>query len=240
MQGDYYMRIKVSLRAFAFVVLVGAVGPAFADDAKPLYPAMAPIGQYRSASSAEEISLARSAAPKSISDDAAVLVLGEHGYVTAVKGKNDFTCMVERSWAVDFDDPQFWNPKLRAPNCFNSAATRTVLATYLERTKWVLAGVSLNDMLARTKSAIAAHTYRMPAPGAMCFMMSKQGYLNDAAGHWHPHVMVILAHTDDATWGADLDGSPVFAQQGHSEPITTFIIPVTEWSDGTPAAAEAH
>jgi hypothetical protein len=234
------MRTEISLGACALVVLFGAAGPACADDAKPLYPAMAPIGQYRIASVPEEIALARSAAPKSISGDAAVLTLGDHGYTTAVKGKNDFTCMVERSWAVDFDDPQFWNPKLRSPNCFNSAATRTVLATYLERTEWVLAGASLSVMLERTKSAIAAHTYRMPAPGAMCFMMSKQGYLNDASGHWHPHVMVILAHTDDATWGAGLDDSPVFAQQGHSEPITTFIIPVPAWSDGTPAAMDAH
>ena len=234
------MRTEISLGVCALVVLIGAAGPARADDAMPLYPAMAPIGQYRIASSAEEISLARSAAPKSISGDATVLTLGEHGYITAVKGKNDFTCVVERSWAVDFDDPQFWNPKLRSPNCFNSAATRTVLATYLERTKWVLAGVSLTVMLERTKSAIAAHTYLMPAPGAMCFMMSKQGYLNDDSGHWHPHVMVILAHTDDATWGAGLDGSPVFVQQGHLEPITTFIIPVPAWSDGTPATMNDH
>ena len=140
---------------------------------------MAQIGQYHVASSAEEIALARSAAPKSISADAEVLTLGDHGYETAVKGKNDFTCVVERSWATDFDDPQFWNPKLRAPICFNSAAARTVLASYLERTKWVLAGLSQTAMLERTKSAIAAKTFLMPAPGAMCFMMSKQGYLNE-------------------------------------------------------------
>jgi hypothetical protein len=234
------MRSEISLRVCALVALLGAVGSACAEDAKPLYPAMAQIGQYHAASAAEEIALARSAAPKSISGDAEVLTLGDHGYVTAVKGKNDFTCMVERSWAVDFDDPQFWNPKLRSPNCFNSAAARTVLANYLERTKWVLAGVPKTTMLERTKSAIAAHTFLMPAPGAMCYMMSKQGYLSDAAGHWHPHVMIYVAHTDDAKWGANLDGSPVFAVQGNPEPITTFLVPVTEWSDGTPADMEAH
>jgi hypothetical protein len=234
------MRTETSLRIWALAAVFGVIGPACANDAKPLYPAMAQIGQYHVASSAEEIALARSAAQKSISADAEVLTLGDHGYETAVKGKNDFTCVVERSWATDFDDPQFWNPKLRAPICFNSAAARTVLASYLERTKWVLAGLSQTAMLERTKSAIAAKTFLMPAPGAMCFMMSKQGYLNDANGHWHPHVMVFLAHTDEASWGANVDGSPVFAAQGNPEPITTFMVPVTEWSDGTPAAMKAH
>jgi hypothetical protein len=234
------MRTEISLTVCALVVSLGAVGPVCAEDAKPLYPAMAPIGQYQTASSAAEISLARSAAPKLISGDAEVLTLGDHGYETAVKGKNDFTCLVERSWAVDFDDPQFWNTKLRAPICFNSAAAHTVLPSYLERTKWVLAGVSRTAMLERTKSAIAAKTFTMPAPGAMCFMMSKQGYLNDAAGHWHPHLMFFLAHTDSATWGANIDGSPVFAAQGNPEPITTFMVPVPEWSDGTSAAMEPH
>ena len=62
------------------------------------YQTMAPIGQYLSASADEEIVLARSAAPPSISKDAEVLVLGPHGYTTAVKGKNGYVCLVDRGW----------------------------------------------------------------------------------------------------------------------------------------------
>ena len=36
--------------------------------------------------------------------------------------------------------------------------------------------------------------------GAMCYMMSKQGYLSDRDGHWHPHLMFFLPLTDPATW----------------------------------------
>jgi hypothetical protein len=36
--------------------------------------------------------------------------------------------------------------------------------------------------------------------------------------------MFFLAHTDGAAWGADLDGSPVFAAQGDPERVTTFLI----------------
>ncbi len=219
-------------------LLLGAVGPAAAEDAKAAYPAMAPLTQYRMASPADEITLARSAAPASISADAEVLTLGDRDYETAVKGSNGFVCLVERSWAAGFGDAEFWNAKLRAPICFNAAAAHSVLPAYLERTKWVIAGVSKSDMRDRTKAALAAGTYTMPEPGAMCYMMSKQGYLSDAGGHWHPHLMFFMGHTDSAAWGANLSGSPIFAAQGDPEPVATFLVPVIKWSDGEPAIME--
>ena len=224
----------------ALAVLLSGIGTVYAEDTNPSYPAMAPVEQYREGNASKEIALSRSAAPTSISGDASILILGDHGYETAVKGKDGFVCLVERSWANAFDDAEFWNPKLRAPICFNPAAARTVLPTYLKRTEWVIAGASKSDMIDRSRADLAANRIVTPEPGAMSFMMSKQGYLGDLAGHWHPHLMFFLARTDAAAWGADLDGSPVFAAQSHPEPITTFFVPVPKWSDGTPAVIEAH
>jgi hypothetical protein len=215
-------------------------GSVYADDAKNAYPAMAPFEQYRVASTAEEIALSRSAAPTSISDDASVLTLGEHGYETALKGKNGFVCLVQRSWAADFDDADFWNPGLRAPICFNAAAARTILPAYLERTKWAVAGVTKADMINRTSAELAAKRIAIPDPGALAFMMSKQGHLGDVVGHWHPHLMFFFAHVNGADWGADLHGSPVFAARDDSQGITTFFVLVPAWSDGTPAVMETH
>jgi hypothetical protein len=226
--------------ACAMVAVICAIGSAGADDAKAAYPVMAPIGQFRVASPADEVALARSAAPTSISDNASVLTLGDHGYETAVEGKNGFVCMVWRSWAAGFDDAEFWNPKLRAPICLNPAAARTVLPAYLERTEWAIAGVSKSGMIDRTRAELAANRIAMPEPGAMGFMLSKQGYLGDLVGHWHPHLMFFLAHTNGATWGANLDGSPIYAAQGDPEPVTTFFVPVTKWSDGTASVIEMH
>jgi hypothetical protein len=224
----------------ALALLIGTVGATSADDAKPAYPAMASIEQYRMPSASEEIALARSAAPVSISGDADVLTLGAHGYETAVKGKNGFICMVWRSWTAGFDDAEFWNPKLRAPICLNPAAARSVLPAFLERTRWALAGVSKPRMIERTRAEIASNTFKAPEPVAMAFMMSKQQYVADAVGHWHPHLMFFVAHTDGAAWGANLDGSPIFASQSNPEPVTTFVVPVPKWSDGTSAAMEPH
>jgi hypothetical protein len=226
--------------ACGVAVLMGTADVADADDAKAAYPAMAPIGQYLMASQADEIALARSAAPASIAGDAEVLTLGSHGYETAAKGKNGFVCMVWRSWTAGFDDPEFWNPKIRSPVCLNAAAARTVLPADLERTKWALGGVSKTDMIARTAAAVAAKTFTAPAPGAMSYMMSKQGYLNDAVGHWHPHVMFFVARTDSGAWGANLAGSPVMDAQDDRDPTTTFFVLVPKWSDQTPAVMEKH
>jgi len=216
--------------------LSGGIGAACAQPAMSLYPSVAPIEQYRVKSQADEIALARSAAPPSISSDAEVLVLGSRGYETAVQGKNSFVCFVERSWAAGFDDPEFWNPKLRAPNCFNASAARTELPQYLKRTEWVLAGASREQMIERTRSAVADHSFKSPEPGSLSFMLSKDGYLSDeAAGPWLPHVMLFVPHGQAAAWGAGMEGSPILGRDGSELESTVLLIPVRRWSDGSPA-----
>jgi hypothetical protein len=211
-------------------------GPVRSQAVKTAYSEMAPVEQYRIANREEEIALARSAAPPSISGDAQVLVLGNHGYETAVKGKNGFVCFVERSWAAGFDDPEFWNPKLRAPNCFNPSAARTELPQYLKRTQWVLAGATREQLVERTKAAVAGHSFKAPEAGAFSFMLSKDGYVGDAAaGPWLPHVMFFLPHGQARNWGANKEGSPIIGKDGSAVETTILFIPVRSWSDGSPA-----
>jgi len=229
------------IRYAPIAFLLAAVAGAHAQDAtKAPYPAMAPIAQYRIASRDDEIALARSAGPPAIAAAADVLVLGEHGYETAVKGNNGFVCIVERSWADGFEDVEFWNPKVRSPNCFNAPAAKAVLAQYLKRTEWVLAGVPLEEMIRRTQVALADKTFVDPAPGAMCYMLSAQGHLNDRAGHWMPHVMVYVPRAPAALWGANQKSSPIVALDATDlDPVTVYLIPVQHWSDGTPAPDHA-
>ena len=103
--------MRTDLGVLLPAVCLAVVGATHAETARISYPKMAPIEQYRLASRAEEIALARSAAPASISDHAEVLVLGTSGYETAAKGANGFVCIVERAWANDFDRAEFWNPE---------------------------------------------------------------------------------------------------------------------------------
>jgi hypothetical protein len=217
------VRVCSAVLVFAWLV---AAGP---------YPKMADVRQYAMAR-ADEIALARSAAPPSIAEHAEVLVLDEHGYETAVKGTNGFVCFVSRSWDVAFNDPEFWNPKVAAAQCFNPAAVRSVLPRYLERTKRVLAGASQAEMQAREAAEWKAGRLQPPEAGAVSLMFSKGGYLNDAAGGaWHPHYMIFVPRTDASQWGADMPGSPVKSDSADYEKTTIIMIMVPNWSDGTPA-----
>jgi|SRR5579859_564206 len=232
-------RIVVAVIASLVPAAVGAqAAPASPTPSAPYPTTMAPIDQYRMDRSAE-IALAKSAAPASISDSADVMVLGASGYETAVKGKNGFVCIVGRAWSRDFGLDDFWSPNTRAPVCFNAAAVRSVLPWYLIRTKWALSGMTEAQMEARAKRSPVAAGVRAPEPGAVGFMQSKEGYINeDVKGPWHPHVMFYAPLTKPLTgptaWGANLHGSPLHVNDAETAYYTTFAVPVTQWSDGTP------
>jgi hypothetical protein len=216
------------------LAVCAAVAPGGAARSAP-YPTMAPVSAYMMDRDAE-IALARSAAPPSVSAGAEVMVLGPRGYLTAVAGKNGFVCLVERAWFSGLTDDGFWNPKLRGPDCYNRQAARSVLPTFLARTRWVMAGASQAEIRTRTRAAMAAGRIRAPEIGAMNLMMSKDGYLgDDAGGPWHPHVMFFTPPIPLTDWGANLPGARVFgtAAVAGVDPYSTFFVPVAFWSDGT-------
>ena len=201
------------LKVSSTLVLLGlAASGGAAQPQKPTpYPAMAPVEQYRIADAKDEIALARSAAPASISGNAEVLVLGKQGYETAVKGTNGF-----------------------AP------AVRSVLPQYLQRTRWVLTGLDQPQLIEKTRAALTGHPLPAPEAGSISFMLSKQGYLGDkAGGPWQPHVMFFLAHGQAASWGAGLQASPILGSDNSELEFTVLVIPVARWSDGSPAAASS-
>jgi len=205
---------------------------------------MAPVEQYLMADRNAEIALARSAAPEAISRDATILVLGRHGYETAVEGKNGFVCAVERAWMGPFEGEfaaNFWNPNVRGPLCLNPPAARTVLPITYKRTEMILAGKSKAEIIAAMK--VAYEKKELPAlePGGMSYMMSKDQYLTDSGDHrWMAHLMFYTPLMDGAVWGADVPKSPVMLNpqfRGAPEPIDVFMIPAGRWSDGTVSPA---
>jgi hypothetical protein len=231
---------KIASGSFALVVLLIAGRQVRAGDAKAPYPNMAPLDQYLIADRGAEIALAQSAAPESISRDAEVMVLGPHGYETAVKGKNGFVCLVERGWTAGIDDPVFWDPKIRGAICLNPPAARSYLPITLKKTELILAGRSKTQMSEAIKDAFDKKELPTLESGSMSYMMSKQAYLSDSAGHWHPHLMFFVPETDAATWGADLPGSPILTFGYTQDRMRVFLISVGKWSDGTDAQTDAH
>jgi hypothetical protein len=240
-KGNHTMKTKTTAsRCTQALVLSTALiltNLAHTQESKSPYQSMAPVEQYLMAEQVE-IALARSAAPASISGDATIVVLRRHGYETAVNGKNGFVCIVERSWMAQWDFPEFWNPKMRGPICFNPAAVRSVLPFTYKRTDMILAGLSKDKIVDGLKQMVAKKQIPALEPGAMCYMMSREANLGDTTGHWHPHLMFYGPRSVAADWGADLPGSPVMLNpqfQTSPEPLATFMVAVDRWSDGTSA-----
>jgi len=231
------------LGSLTLVLGLSAGWQARAQDAKGPYPTMAPLEQYLIADRNDEIAMARSAAPKSLSDDAEVLVLGRNGYETAVKGKNGFVCLVERAWMDPDDDPEFWNPKLRGPLCLNPQAVQSILPLTIKKTNLALSGLSKAKIVEAFRPS-GKNELPPLAPGAMSYMMSPRQYLGDAFGQAMPHLMFYISRVKGTAWGADLPGSPVMLVlkqvPGAAEPVAMFIIPVLTWSDGTASPMGHH
>ncbi len=239
------IRIMVTI-ILVLVINIGFLVPKAAAQSDK-YPKMAPVDQYLMERNAE-IVLARSAAPDSISSDATVLILGRQGYETAVRGKNGFVCMVERSWMAQFDSPEFWNPKIRGAECLNRQAARSLLPLAELRTRMVMAGHSKAEIVSALKAGFDNKQLPDFENGNMVYMMSKSAYLYDAGDHNGPHLMFFTALKDGKDWGAGASGSPVVAgadwwflsskepSQARGLPqILVFAVIVATWSDGTVA-----
>lgn len=218
--------------ALAFVFFLTSQGTPQA--ARTRYPAMAPLAQYLMLRDAE-ISLARSAAPKSVSDDAEILVLTGSGFQTAVRGTNGFVCMVARSWSADYDSPDFWDPKVHAPICYNALAARSQVEATIKRTQAAMAGGSQAQIRTAIALAVKSGELHTAEAGSMAYMLSKQTYFSNRVGHWRPHLMFFTPETDPKSWGAGLSDSPILGVQYLEEHLTVFLIPVGRWSDGTPS-----
>jgi hypothetical protein len=72
----------------------------------------------------------------------------------------------------------------------------------------------------------------------MCYMLSRQQYFGTVHRHADPHIMFWFPANGTLQTGAGVTGSPVYVHQDSPDPVTTFVISVARWSDGTAAPVE--
>jgi hypothetical protein len=159
-----------------------------------------PLGEYLMLQ-ADEVALAKSAAPQNISDRATIRVFTLSGYQTVHEGDNGFVCMVMRglTGAPTFTPVQVrtfitYDAKTRAPICFNPTAVRTVLPYYELRTKLGLEGKSAEQIAEGVEAAYTKGEIPKRTEVSFAYMWSADQVLGPA-GHWHPHMMVYLPTT---------------------------------------------
>jgi hypothetical protein len=146
-----------------------------------------------------------------------------------------------------FDWPEFWSPKVRAADCLNPQAARSIVPIIDLRARMAMAGRSKAEMVSALKTAYEKKQLPELESGAMEYMMSKSSYLTDQGGHNLPHLMFDTSLKDGKDWGSGAAGSPVMSapywfiapmdesQAKGLPPILVFLVPVADWSDGTPA-----
>lgn len=155
---------------------------------------------------ADEIALARSAAPPQVSDSATILVLTPAGWDTAVHGSNGVACHVNRAWVESLE-----------PHCYDAEGAATIMAMEMRRTWLYHEGHQKEEVDRAIAAGLADGTFRLPRRPAMTYMLSgAQRLIGDdgrAAGSWRPHLMIFYPWLTGADMGLvgdrDLRGAMV-------------------------------
>lgn len=191
----------------------------------------------------EEIEIARSAAPASISSEANVLVLQADGsYRTAVEGSNGWTCFLGRSWtgpAPVRDGKRVWseghfNPVVRAPQCFNAAATGSMLALHRLTTQLFFDGATTEQVDMAIGRALSSGQIQPPQPGAMSYMYSREQRIGPRQGPFRPHVMLYTPYVTQEAFGPRNQAMTVPMVSEGGTVFATTVLMSSHWSDGSP------
>jgi hypothetical protein len=183
---------------------------------------------------ANEIALAKSAAPANISGQATIKVLTRLGYEVAQKGDNGFVCMVMRGFSAPTYTPApfrnlVYDPTVRAPICFAPQAVVEVQPYYELRTKLAMHGKNPDEIAEGVQAAYAKGELPKRTGVSFVYMWSADQNLASGVGHWHPHIMVFAPYYDNSALGGNTFGAPVpQVTDDAGTPFTVVVIPVDD------------
>jgi hypothetical protein len=196
----------------------------------PTYPS---IEQYLMPQ-ADEIALAKTAAPANISDRATIKVLTRSGFETAQQGDNGDVCMVMRGFSAPTYTPApfrnlVYDATVRAPICFTPPAARMVMPYYELRTKLALQGKNPDEIAEGIAAAYAKGKLPKRDEVSFAYMWSAKQNLASGIGHWHPHVMIFAPYDDNSMVGGNPFGSPLpQLTDDAGTPFAVVVIPVDD------------
>jgi hypothetical protein len=183
---------------------------------------------------AEEIALARSAAPADVSKSATVWVLTDSGYVVAEKGRNGVACYVGRSRIESVE-----------PHCFDAEGAATILPIEMRTVELRHRGMSSRDVDREIAAGLSSGRFRTPRRPALSWMQSGAQRLIDddgkPVGSWRPHLMIYYPYLTAAELGLgpvpNLKG-PVLVDGG--TPISNLMIVTSDFVQPEQPASAAR
>jgi hypothetical protein len=185
---------------------------------------------------AAEVALARSAAPRAVSDSATVWVLGDDGYAPAAEGSNGFVCYVARSMSLvpvradGTPSRDYLNPAIRAPHCMSPEAARSIGAWHALMTRLALRGLTQSAIDSAVRAAVAGGVLAPPRSFAIAYMWSPHQHLGANVGAWKPHMMVYTPYINQGMVGETepLGDGPQVLDGG--TPWAALIVPVRQFA----------
>jgi hypothetical protein len=187
-----------------------------------------PPGPRRLLDRHDEVSLARSAAPASVSARARVWYFDNGTYVVADSGSNGVECFVSRGWSASLE-----------PQCFDAEAASTVMRLEMKAVELAHAGVAPAEAARQLSLGLANGSFQLPQRLAMSWMMSSAQELIDdggkPAGAWRPHLMIYYPYltAEDLGLGAPDLAAGILVNAG--KPTSNVMIVVPTAVDPAPA-----
>ncbi|MDX1508303.1 MAG: hypothetical protein R3358_08490 [Woeseiaceae bacterium] len=180
----------------------------------------------------EELRLAATAGPASVTADASYYTLTSQGFELAVAGSNQWHCFVERAFFARTADANAYDTRIRAPHCINEAGAKSRMQEVFMRTRLALEGLDQETIATRVNAAYESGALRLPEGLAMTYMMSTEQYLGADAGAWHPHLMfwVPYLENDDVGGNAEMGRLP-FVAPGSGTRSAVLIVAVEPLAD---------
>lgn len=175
---------------------------------------------------AEEIALARSAAPAAFSDSATVHVLTSTGYEVAVRGTSGAACYVSRDWLDSLE-----------PHCFDAEGAKSILPMAMRRVELLHQGRTSEEANREIADGLLAGRFRLPSRPVVSYMLSAaQRLVSDdgrAVGAWKPHVMIYYPYWTDA--GA---AGPDVMLVDAGKPMATLVVVVPTFVEPSASSPE--
>jgi hypothetical protein len=192
-------------------------------------------------SDADEIALALTAAPASITAGAAVYIFRDGKFAKVRDGSTGWVCAVGR-------DPRV-KPIAVAPQCYNPEGARTSMQEGMLRAQLWSRNVSNTEIQREVDAAFQRGTLQPPSKPVMIYMMSShqvlesfQGDSEWTTGAWHPHIMIYLPHATADQFALD--------EQNQAGPVSVssdakgvqLVVIVPHWADSpaSPDVAADH
>lgn len=198
----------------ATIAVLGAIaaGPRAALAQTPDYPQL---------TREEELRLAMSAGPLTVSQQADVYVMGSQGFERAISGSNGWACIVVRVAA---------NKQNVAPHCLNPDAVKSVLPAFLVEAKLQARGLDAAAIDAELRRQFESKELALPSGPAYAYMMSEGQRLGPSNGAFRPHFMLYMPYVKNE----DIGGDPTkmqfpFVGPFENHPLATVVILMPEF-----------